>query len=1238
MRRIIPIFLLGTIATSFAFSGELTKEISFNKENLSIASWNGWNVVRLQGASVIYKHGEPELPFVPLTFCIPADAEVLDIEIISCERELLGEYDILPVQRAKPFSMERDFPFVEPDMKIYGSSAAYPEHLIEIGSSGSKGGFRLITVIVYPLRYIPATRDLYFYPWINFKLKYTEGKVIARSVRKHKRDTFLLDVKRLVENPEDVARFAPPTGLPYRSNALPIGDYEHVIIADDAYASIYEPLAYWKTKKGVPSKVVSLSYIYANYAGVDNPDRIRNFIKDAEATWGTLWFLLGGVHDDAPAPLEVVPRRDTWCVTTGVMSYPDEDTIAADLYFADLDGTWDGDGDGTYGEETDGIDMYSDVYVGRALVKNAIEATRFVDMILDYEKNPPAGYQAKILLTSENLFFGYDGVQVSDSIAKYDPAGFFDAKCYDEWGQYDDLASIDSMNLGYGFAHYAGHGAISGVMYGSGDPITSADLDNYLATGTKFGFHYAICCLPGAFDYDCYAEHLLLNPNDGCFNMLNYRYGWGILDYPGRSEWQNIWFTQAFTSEGYNHFGDAQARMKDRSVPYTATDVIARFCIYEYDLFADPETPFWTRNPDTLLVIHDAVVQGPTSNFTVSVRDNNGITPIDSALVCLWCKLDTNMYIRGYTDATGNVDIAVSPTIQSDTMWVTVTKYNYRPYEGYAIVNLGAPCKPVTYRLFTFARDYTTMPTLTFSATDNEGDDIEYRVFWDTLLTFATADSATTPRYSSGDTIAFTFPAPLIDGQTFWWKVKPRDPLGSNSWGLFSDVQSFAVETSLPTNTCSWYQTKGDQFNYNTFIGAAEVQGDSIVLSPSSSGHDTLFDEDFESAGLPPGWSVVNGGGNPQIWDIVNSGATNPPPNPGLYYASIIYPLAGSNPAQDNDDIISSRIGIHIQSNDLWLRYNWGVDVHEDPYYAGDSLTTWIRFFNGGAWSSWILVGTVKNADGSGTDSLNLTSYLPRDSVQIKWRFTITGGIIAAGQDASIDNVILVDSYSIVNTWGNVIGTTVAYTDLNVTYPRTSWGYLNWRESLGADSIGMQLEYFNDGTWALIPDADLPGNSSGFFSTSQKCSLNINNLSPVAYDTMRIVAHIYRPPSEASANPSLLEWEIGNLEGIIGIVETEAGIISVPSLMVYPTVFKQALDIRYSAEQNGEKTELKIYDVTGRLVKEFDHASALRGNQQFNHVTWYGEDDSDRQASAGIYFVKYETKNRTLINKVLMIK
>jgi len=148
----------------------------------------------------------------------------------------------------------------------------------------------------------------------------------------------------------------------------------------------------------VPAAIRTISWIDANYPGRDRAERIRNFLVAAYRDWGMLWVLLAG--DEA-----IIPSR-----LAHTSTYGGED-IASDLYYGDLDGTWDRDGDGVFGEgwlsgasPGDSLDLYPDVFVGRATVETHAEAQTFVDKTLTYIRTPSLGYQNDALFVAEVVF------------------------------------------------------------------------------------------------------------------------------------------------------------------------------------------------------------------------------------------------------------------------------------------------------------------------------------------------------------------------------------------------------------------------------------------------------------------------------------------------------------------------------------------------------------------------------------------------------------------------------------------------------------------------------------------------------------------------------------------------------------------------------------------------------------------------------------------------------------------
>ncbi len=152
----------------------------------------------------------------------------------------------------------------------------------------------------------------------------------------------------------------------------------YLIVADESLASAFRPLAHWKTQKGLPARIATTRWIAANYGGVDLAERIRNFLREAYAFWGTTWVLLASDVETADF-VPLAPVREGW-IGAGY-SLP----IPTDLYYADLDGDWNADHDAYFGEPGDGMDLYPDLFVGRAPVRTPEEATVFVDKILTYE-------------------------------------------------------------------------------------------------------------------------------------------------------------------------------------------------------------------------------------------------------------------------------------------------------------------------------------------------------------------------------------------------------------------------------------------------------------------------------------------------------------------------------------------------------------------------------------------------------------------------------------------------------------------------------------------------------------------------------------------------------------------------------------------------------------------------------------------------------------------------------------
>ncbi len=93
-------------------------------------------------------------------------------------------------------------------------------------------------------------------------------------------------------------------------------------------------------------------------------------------------------------------------------------------------------------------------------------------------------------------------------------------------------------------------------------------------------------------------------------------------------------------------------------------------------------------------------------------------------------------------------------------------------------------------------------------------------------------------------------------------------------------------------------------------------------------------------------------------------------------------------------------------------------------------------------------------------------------------------------------------------------------------------------------------------------------------------------------------------------------------------------------LMIYPNITKGQMNIYYTITNPQSHAAIKMYDATGRLVKQVNHLMPYTSThaqssgviQRFNHVTLDAS-----HLPAGIYFVHIETENHTITKKVILI-
>ncbi len=572
MKKKLILLSIILLVPAFLLAGSITHTFNFTREDLNFSTYNGYDVLTIRDGVSNTEVSNPSIPFIVANFVIPSGAEVTEVNVLSkTTEEIPGAYAICPVQTPRPFSTKEDIPFVEPNPSIYNSSNPYPESDIVSFPSGSMSGFRIAGIFLNPLVYIPNEERLILSTEITVRVVYSEGVHEAISLTEKQKDIFAKGVNAIVLNSDDIKRFSP------RIKQNPGRACEFAIITGSSYTSAWQRLADWKITAGYSAQVFSTTWIYSNYTGNDNPERIRNFLKDYFTTQGLIYAVLGG-------DVAIVPERDAYT------SYYSPYNIAADYYYSDLDGNWNADGDNRYGElYVDGVDGYFDIYVGRPPIDNATDINSFLRKDSVYIYAPPASYIQKILLPSVNLFSGYHGRIVNNAIGAMFPGSWTVTKLED--GAAYSPNTKNAFNQNYNLMHIAAHGNEYGFYGQYGENVFIASEISGL-TNTMPTILNSIACHPGDFDEvaNCFAEQIMNRSNGaGCVAVaLNSRYGWGTPPSMGPSELMDTTFFSVMFKDTL-HIGIIHGATKNHFRNLIWGDGLWHYCGLELNLFGDPE-------------------------------------------------------------------------------------------------------------------------------------------------------------------------------------------------------------------------------------------------------------------------------------------------------------------------------------------------------------------------------------------------------------------------------------------------------------------------------------------------------------------------------------------------------------------------------------------------------------------------------------------------------------------------
>ena len=665
---------------------DVTYTASFDQANLTMEPYGSGVLLHLPDTDLSGNVGSPWLPAKMIRLAIPVGEEVTGVTIDQTQSlKLAGPFAIA----SRPYPLAKSGPTRQPRI---ASKTYAPQPVVQYISTGYKSGYPIVAVQINPIQYNPTTGDVTLYTDVEFTVQTRTAASPFKTIKRRSARVENLvadDVRSLVDNPDDPIG-KPGGGIVALSNYT---DIVQIIVTSASFVSSFQTLANWYTKKGVPTQVVSMTTV-GTYAGRDSAEKLRNCIRDYWQNHGLVYVILAG--DTA-----VVPYRKAYAMAT------DNGTdIPCDLYFSDLDGTWDANNNSVFGELPgdnrpdlgDPLDLYADVYVSRAPVDNTTDCTVMINKIMQYEGSSarpalPTDYEKRALFVASWTDSDTDCSLLKEAILNESPDlknNWTVTKLYERLGNLTPASFLSAMSTGkYNLINHSGHGDYN-VMQAGGDNYISNNNLAVLTNAPRYSILTTDACYVGDFAHsgpvDCCAEEFALAANGGGYFIGNSHYGWYYGGEPatGLSAQQDRYFYNvlfgANVSPHLYNVAKTFAKAKDLGAAMAKTDQWERYCHYEWNLIGAAESPIWTETPVAFTVTYPATLPiGMSSTFTVHVT--SGGSNVEGARVCLWRT--TEIYVIADTDASGNATFTVSP-VTAGTMYVTATKHNYLPYEGTA--------------------------------------------------------------------------------------------------------------------------------------------------------------------------------------------------------------------------------------------------------------------------------------------------------------------------------------------------------------------------------------------------------------------------------------------------------------------------------------------------------------------------------------------------------------------------
>jgi hypothetical protein len=1202
--------------------------------------------------------GKPCLAGASRYIAIPQGAKAR-ITILDARTETYGDVEVAPASNLP--REDDDSPLrYEKDMSVYNQNAYYPTSPVRLSKPMKMRGLDVVILGVIPFQYNPVSKELIVYKDIRLRVDFVGGNGHFGEDRLRSRfwEPVLRNHLMNYGSLPQIDFFAPE-----RINNRDGFEYVIIVADDTTFAPLADTLKLWRRNQGISCEVFTLNEI-----GGSTIEAIENFLDSAYTNWTippAAFLMLGDYPNSGDNPGIIAPtyyHATGWCVS--------------DNWYADVDG-----------------DHLPDMYHGRICARSQPQLQTIVNKLLSYERNPytaanfynnplaACGWQDDrwFQICSETIrhFFinelgkdpareynVWDGEPASNShwttragsqsvIRYWVSAGWLPDTINPYsvlWWDVGSAAGVNNaINSGAFLVQHRDHALVDGWW---APPYTLDDMNNL--TNDMYPFVISTNCLTGAYDNptQVFAEKLHRIPHGASSvnaasnystSFVNDTYIWGMYDYfwpqfdagyPAFELYaeQNWEPCMAMISGKYY----LEAMWFPDSVPGLTGYRIPTYHLFHH--FGDVFQVMYSELPQQPVVDHPPVLTAGATAFSVAASANSVIA------------LTAGGEIIGAAQGTGApVAIPIIPQAAGDTMKVTVTMRNHYRYE------MDVPVVSTMHAHVTWSGDVIDdAGGGNGDGIVNPGEIIDYGVWAKNIGTgtsygvygivsenddfiTVTADSCWYGDISAGDSV--------LSSPSYIFSVAGNCRHGHEIEFIFDFVD---VNDSINT-TCHNVEVvaphlireghtvlsansildPGETVDLELAIcneGGATAVNVTAILTTNSS-YITIVDSACVYGSIEPGVTVNNAN------------------DPYTVTASISTPIGT---VVDFSIIVEA--GVYVDTLDLSLMIGETVPTDTGYYYAyyADGLQAQSPVFE------WVAIDSTQtqypgtsldlNDNHTGHVALPFTfRYYGQDYIELS---ICSNGWVAPGYQATIAyyNKGIPDpsqpSTMIAGLWddldpGNTGMPSDIYYYFDAPNHRFIVEYFMVEHHPGGSPETFEIILY-DPAYYPTPTGDGEiviqylnamhqwDNTVGIEDQSE--SIGIQYYLNSAYHQLAA------PITDSFALKFTTSAPLWGIEDYTKGTPFAVTMLHAP----YPNPFRQYTDIRYQITDDRAACELKIYDITGRLVCDLSGKLAVIGYQ--SSVSWDGTDQTNRKLSSGVYFVRLVAGDYNSTKKVLLIR